>query len=76
MRTHCVILTISLLLCTPSFAGPGEKPNIIIVLTDDQGYGDLSLTGNPLLKTPNMDRLKDNPANGTSATVPERMSGL
>ena len=33
------------------------KPNVIIVLTDDQGYGDLSLTGNPILKTPNMDRL-------------------
>lgn len=57
MRIICVILTTSLLLCTPSFAGPGEKPNVIIVMTDDQGYGDLSLTGNPLLKTPNMDRL-------------------
>jgi len=34
-----------------------QKPNVIIVLTDDQGYGDLSLTGNPVLKTPNMDRL-------------------
>jgi arylsulfatase A-like enzyme len=33
------------------------KPNVIIVLTDDQGYGDLSCTGNPILKTPNMDRL-------------------
>ncbi|MCX7007864.1 MAG: arylsulfatase [Kiritimatiellaeota bacterium] len=36
---------------------PANKPNVIIVLTDDQGYGDLSLTGNPILKTPNMDRL-------------------
>jgi arylsulfatase A-like enzyme len=34
-----------------------SKPNVIIVLTDDQGYGDLSVTGNPILKTPNMDRL-------------------
>ena len=33
------------------------KPNVIIVLTDDQGYGDLSCTGNPVLKTPHMDRL-------------------
>jgi arylsulfatase A-like enzyme len=33
------------------------KPNVVIVLTDDQGYGDLSCTGNPILKTPNMDRL-------------------
>lgn len=34
-----------------------KKPNVIVLLTDDQGYGDLSLTGNPILKTPNMDRL-------------------
>jgi arylsulfatase A-like enzyme len=33
------------------------KPNILIVLTDDQGYGDLSCHGNPVLKTPNTDRL-------------------
>ena len=34
-----------------------EKPNVIIVLTDDQGYGDLSCHGNPILKTPELDRL-------------------
>jgi arylsulfatase len=31
------------------------KPNILIVLTDDQGLGDFSFTGNPVLKTPNFD---------------------
>ena len=34
-----------------------QAPNVIVVLTDDQGYGDLSAHGNPVLKTPNMDRL-------------------
>jgi len=33
------------------------QPNVIIVWTDDQGYGDLSCHGNPVLKTPNLDRL-------------------
>jgi arylsulfatase A-like enzyme len=35
---------------------PVKHPNVIIVLSDDHGYGDLSLTGNPLLKTPKLDQ--------------------
>jgi arylsulfatase A-like enzyme len=37
-----------------------EQPNIIFILTDDQGYGDVSAHGNPYLKTPNMDFLRRN----------------
>ena len=37
----------------------GRKPNVILIMTDDQGYGDLSCHGNPVLKTPSMDRLHD-----------------
>ncbi|MEJ6780448.1 MAG: arylsulfatase [Akkermansiaceae bacterium] len=33
-------------------------PNVIIVITDDQGYGDLSFTGNTAIKTPNIDKLR------------------
>jgi arylsulfatase A-like enzyme len=38
-----------------SFAS--ENPNVVIVITDDQGYGDLSCHGNPILKTPHIDDL-------------------
>ncbi|MDG2255640.1 MAG: arylsulfatase [Opitutaceae bacterium] len=34
-----------------------EQPNVIVVMTDDQGYGELSVHGNPILKTPHLDRL-------------------
>ncbi|MEO1525268.1 MAG: arylsulfatase [Planctomycetota bacterium] len=34
-----------------------SPPNVVIVITDDQGYGDLSCHGNPTLKTPNLDAL-------------------
>ncbi len=51
------------LLAAALLAGPTlaadlpAKPNVVFILTDDQGYGDLSCHGNPILKTPHLDRL-------------------
>jgi len=43
-----------------------DKPNFIVILTDDQGYGDLSCMGNTDFKTPNIDRIATNGARFTS----------
>ena len=53
MRTTAILL-ILLTVCT---ANAVEKPNVILIMTDDQGYGDLAAHGNPWIKTPNLDKL-------------------
>jgi len=51
------IVVLSALHGVASLAAAGEKPNIILLLADDLGYGDLSCFGSPAVKTPNLDRL-------------------
>ena len=41
----------------PAAEAPKAKPNIVFLLVDDMPYAGLSLTGNPYLQTPNMDRI-------------------
>lgn len=36
--------------------GKTKKPNVIVIITDDQGHGDLGFHGNPVIKTPNLDK--------------------
>lgn len=38
-------------------AGPGSRPNLLFVLTDDQRFDALGCAGNPIVRTPNIDRL-------------------
>ena len=66
MKTSTLLLpTLALSLVTPLHAVVGaerqqsNRPNIVVILTDDQGWGDLSLNGNRNLSTPNIDRLAE-----------------
>jgi arylsulfatase A-like enzyme len=34
-----------------------DKPNVVLIMTDDQGYGDVACHGNPIVQTPNIERL-------------------
>ena len=46
------------LICTQSVdAKPNTQPNIILIMADDQGYGDTGYTGHPTLQTPYMDAM-------------------
>lgn len=38
-------------------AEAADRPNIVLVMTDDQGYGDFGFAGNPVLRTPHLDAL-------------------
>jgi arylsulfatase A-like enzyme len=50
-------------------ASAQSRPNIIFMITDDQGYGDISAHGNPVLKTPHLDRLREQSVRFTNFQV-------
>ena len=49
------LLTAGLACAHPVAAQTENHPNVILILTDDQGYGDFGFTGNPHVKTPVLD---------------------
>ena len=50
-------LTAVMLFCLAGSRVNADRPNVLVVMTDDQGYGELSCHGNPILQTPYLDRL-------------------
>ena len=55
---RCIeIVCIALLASSVGFSQSPTRPNVVVILTDDQGWGDLSLHGNPNLSTPNIDAM-------------------
>ena len=56
-RGRIIFLIICVILNVNGFSQNKIKPNVILIVTDDQGYGDFGFTGNPHVKTPAIDAL-------------------
>lgn len=52
-----VAFACSWIVCATSFAADAQRPNVIIFLADDAGWGDYGRSGNSLVRTPNIDSL-------------------
>jgi arylsulfatase A-like enzyme len=63
MKNLLALACACVLACACAAIGPvastaaAEKPNVILLITDDQGYGDLGCHGNRMIRTPNLDQL-------------------
>jgi len=56
--------------CFTSFAQAEEKPNILIIMTDQQTWDAVGYSGNRMVKTPNLDRLASEGVNFSNAVTP------
>jgi len=65
----CITFTLYPPACLANKTDHGQTPNIILIMTDDMGYGDLGIKGNPHINTPHIDRLASQSAEMTSFYV-------
>ena len=57
MKNDFLSSVLFLFVCALSRAALAGQPNVVVILTDDQGWGDLSVNGNTNIATPNIDSL-------------------
>jgi len=63
------MLCLLMLVCSPCMACAADQPNIIVLLADDLGYGELSCQGNPEIPTPHIDSIAAHGVRMTQAYV-------
>ena len=58
MRNWLVLIIIMMgLLCVCTRANPESLPNIVVIISDDQGYEDYGFMDHPVIQTPHLDQL-------------------
>ena len=57
MRTAVATFLLLPTLAWAQAASTPPRPNVVLVMTDDQGFGDFGFAGNPVIRTPNLDAL-------------------
>ena len=57
MNSIRLFLSSLFLACATAHAADAAKPNIILIISDDHGFPDYGFMGNPVVKTPNLDRI-------------------
>ena len=58
-RKHPMAIVLIIAFAAPLASGVvrAERPNVVLIMVDDQGYGDLGCHGNSVIRTPNLDAL-------------------
>ncbi len=51
------VVAIVLVLLSMGLSSAADRPNVILIVTDDQGYGDIGFHGNSMIQTPQLDQL-------------------
>lgn len=68
--TRCLLTALIVGLCAAQMAVAQSLPNIVLILPDDHGWGDLGFMGHPVVRTPNIDTLASDSLLFTRGYVP------
>ncbi|PQO48131.1 sulfatase [Blastopirellula marina] len=66
MRTLSFLLAVTAVLVSATIASADQRPNFLVIMCDDLGYGDLECYGHPSIRTPNLNKLADEGVRFTS----------
>jgi arylsulfatase A-like enzyme len=70
MNRLTLLIALAAIALTSRHAHAADRPNVIVILADDLGYGDLACYGHPKFKTPNLDRMAAEGARLTQFNTP------